>query len=467
MDTYLPKRVIEEFEDKEKVNTGNKHFTVLKLNPEQVVSQDHWERLVEPGWEFTVRFNRRKNLPATIASTKEQLLEASRKKEAQRKRLIRREKEKEDTSRESESKPLTNKEPDDDQDTIDDSELPDHSFLVEYWQEERHSRHPDHLFDRADEGTFVLDIKARDSGVKGVPAVIQEIRRVVFSKGRKHDQSIKKCDQSSNQFPLIHESDTVGNPTIRIHSMKLLNALKDTIKFIRPKEDSSDPSKFDFRDNMTTNLNAGIFVFPYKDLYHHKDDLVKYKDSKAGVRENHPPEYNEECDRHIDILIEYLYQQSSISLQEAEQLWSQPVPRTTFNAYWLLLKPGSTVFVRDGYDLNAYVIESATGGPFESGDSTRYRQYTVMLWNLDFDGNKLSRSERIVEVPLFDGERDITSLPLFPTRFHENEDEKRRELIERGKTFVNVVRAPAFREYSGPSRFHGARAVSFSFILTP
>lgn len=208
-------------------------------------------------------------------------------------------------------------------------------------------------------------------------------------------------------------------------------------------------------------------MFPYKDLYHHKDDLVKYKDSKAYARENHSPKYNEECDRHIDILIEYLYQQSSIGLQEAEQLWSQPVPRTTFNSYLLLLKPGSTVLVRDGYDLNGYVIESGNRGPLESGDYSRYRQYTVMLWNLNFDGNKLSRSERIVEVLFFDGERDSTSLPLFPTRFHENEDEKKRELIERGKTFVNVVRTPAFREYSGPSRFHGARVVSSSFILTP
>lgn len=85
------------------------------------------------------------------------------------------------------------------------------------------------------------------------------------------------------------------------------------------------------------------------------------------------------------------------------------------------------------------------------------------VWNLNFDGQILSRSVKEVSISIFDGQREITSLPLFPIKFHVDEDPQnplRQKLVDRGKRFVDMVKTPTFQEYSGPSRLQGNRTVS-------
>jgi hypothetical protein len=56
------------------------------------------------------------------------------------------------------------------------------------------------------------------------------------------------------------------------------------------------------------------------------------------------------------------------------------------------------------------------------GGSVRAQNYLIIVWNLKFDGKVIKRKAEVINVPVFDNERDIMLLPLFPTRFKDKMD---------------------------------------------
>ena len=281
--------------------------------------------------------------------------------------------------------------------------------------------------------------------------VLEEKRRVTFpvkSDSRDDDNKIKRKQK-------LDQGDAVGTPTLHIRSPFLLNALRSIIKYT-----SKAPS-----GDETEELRGGEFQYPYADLFYHKQELRDYKDQVTGVRAVHTPEYNAVCDSHIDVLLEYLDQEPAVQLQSLEAKWSKKVPTTTFAGLWLLLKPGSDVYVREDGQLNAYVVDGVKGGPdyeLQSRSIFKAQNYFIRVWNLCHFGKNLSRASKTVEVPVFDNEKDIISLPLFPTRFQDEIDHgnQRKQLFERGKKVVRYSERPAFLEYTGYGLKPGWKEVS-------
>jgi hypothetical protein len=243
-------------------------------------------------------------------------------------------------------------------------------------------------------------------------------------------------DKSSAPVKL-QKGDEVSDRFLIVRSLLLLNALRAVINYSSVPPSGDDDS-----------LNEGKFPFPFRDLCQYKSELLDYKVNHP-CRERHSEAYNSECDSHIDALVDYLNSQTDIRLKEAEERWSKRHPTTTFGSFWILMKSGSDVYAREHGQLNAYVIESMLGGPKKDG---RADPYTFQVWNLQFNGSVVTRTMKSITIPIFDGERDITSLPLFPIRFHQDDPGQqplREQLIERGKKYMQLVKGPEFRQYSG------------------
>ncbi|KAI1122776.1 hypothetical protein F5Y10DRAFT_253232 [Nemania abortiva] len=245
-------------------------------------------------------------------------------------------------------------------------------------------------------------------------------------------------------IPKLNAGDMPGWTTLQIHSPLLLNALRSIVKYV-----SSDVT-----GAKTDSCNDGKFMYPYKDLFHHKQELSEYKKTTTGPRANHTAEYNAECDRHIDFLLEFLDKEPGVRLGLMEANWAKKTPTTTFAGFWLLMKPGSDVYVKEDGQLNAYVVEAAYGGvdylsKFDWSITTE--AYSILVWNLTFDGKVITRESKIIRVPMFDNEKDILSLPLFPTRFQDKIDggARRKELIDRGRKMFRFSKGPTYLEYSG------------------
>ncbi len=286
--------------------------------------------------------------------------------------------------------------------------------------------------------------------------VLEEIRTVYFRYG-KPAQSKKSLREHG---PKLDDGDSVYQKHLIINSDALLNVLRSVVKC-----SSSAPSgDYDvFLD--------GYFRYPFEDLVHHRKELSDYKKENSGPRVKHTPEYNAICDRHIDLLIQYLENEPSLRLKSIESKWTKKVPTTTFADLWLLMKPGTDVYVRDSEQLNAYVIDQLAGGidhSSQSNWSSKARSYTIRVWSLIFLGRVITRTGRVLQVPIFDGERDIMSLPLFPTFFQDKLDggARRKQLIDRGKKYFQYSKGPTFLEYTGLGRKQGLKKVSSCSNIT-
>lgn len=406
---------------------GKEMLSIVRIPQETSILPSLWVQVVEPGWHIKIQFEGK-------SSYIEEVLQ-ERAKKADEKSIEKTNDEKNDE---------TNDE------TSDETKvMQDITYVANIYQQDGTLR-PDFVCTKTFREPVVNQIQMIPNTSQ---SVLCEVRNVFISQSKGHTRGYDDDDIR------IESDDSIGQYTLEVRSRPLLDALKAVVEF-----QSSDGDEYDlgFRVNSetSTNLKNGKFTFPYVDLYHHIDELIAYKSKVDGPRQRHSAEYNKECGRHIDILIKFLVDQPIIELSKATIARSQRVPVTTFGWLWLLLKPGSDVYFRERGHLNAYVIESIYG--ISRYSTSRPRPYEVTVWNLDFDGKVFGRSSKKILVPVFDGEREIQSLPLFPVRFYqdaEGEKSLRDGLIERGKKFVKLIKQPTYQEYTGPSSFSIARTV--------
>jgi hypothetical protein len=182
----------------------------------------------------------------------------------------------------------------------------------------------------------------------GMVPVIEEITYVTFATNK----ALDRVDKIPKKGLQVDIGDEVSEKKLHVRSTLLLNALRSIAKYTaNPPTGSENEALMD-----------GIFPYPFKDLFYHRQDLLQFKNGTTGPRANHTAEYNMECDRHIDILLEYLDNEPTIQIKSLEAKWNKKIPTTTFAEFWLLLKPGTDVYVLENGQLNAYVVESVTGG---------------------------------------------------------------------------------------------------------
>ncbi|KAF2236170.1 P-loop containing nucleoside triphosphate hydrolase protein [Viridothelium virens] len=312
------------------------------------------------------------------------------------------------------------------------------TYRVDYYVKSRYSSEPDKfLHSNYYDNPVAIEFR-KDS--LGEHSVIEEVKTITF--GDYENVTLPK--KGSKAAPKLGKRDVQGDTVLHVHSASLLNALRAVVKY---SSNAPIHGKVDI-------FKEGAFPYPYHDLFHYKEDLMAYKTPTVGLRAMHTSDYNEECDRHIDILIEYLYNEPTIQLAAFEAGLKKATPTVTFAGFWLLVKPGCDVYVSEQNQLNAYVVDSVGGGVNHASYSrwaVMPSSYSVRVWSLVFDGKVIRRKSKIIQVPVFDNELDILSLPVFPTQFHDTHDEgaRRKELIARGKQFFAYSRGPAYLEYTG------------------
>lgn len=72
-----------------------------------------------------------------------------------------------------------------------------------------------------------------------------------------------------------------------------------------------------------------------------------------------------------------------------------------------------------------------------------------------FIGVDIDRRHREVTINRFNGSRPIAELPVYPERFAENAETKRKERVERGRKYLDLLsRGGAHRMYSGFLSYH-------------
>ncbi|RAR16577.1 P-loop containing nucleoside triphosphate hydrolase protein [Stemphylium lycopersici] len=315
-------------------------------------------------------------------------------------------------------------------------------YTVNYYQKNSSNDKEYFMGSSSNKEPVLLEVTDDNSNL---PA-LEEIKTIMSPH---HSNAGKKGDGSGEKKTKLGPHDRVIDTSLKINSPYLLNILKSLVEY------SANTLSGD-----TDGLGLGLFYHPYRDLYHHLPDLLKYKSDTTELRNKHTEAFNQKYDQHADLLYKYLTSQTGIAFEGYKTRLERKVPVVTFSTCWLLLKPGTEVYVReDDGSLNAYIVDFVTGGVSEKDGKRTNDKYEVQVWNLMFNGERVQTCLRYVDINVFDNEREITSLPCFPARFIDDTDEGKLEekLVQRGESYFAYCKSPTFLQYTGKGLKTGSK----------
>ncbi|RDL40429.1 uncharacterized protein BP5553_00408 [Venustampulla echinocandica] len=164
---------------------------------------------------------------------------------------------------------------------------------------------------------------------------------------------------------------------------------------------------------------------------------------------------------HLQCLLKFI--DSDIS-RKVDYLNSAACQKITFSDIWYLFKPGDEVIGSDGKQAYRIISVVSSGHKVippwrnyfdQSSAKSEETPITIKCVYVDFDGKQLGPVSKPFNIKRFEGERAVTSLEVYPLRFHPartvepssgNRDQSvapdcslRQRLIDRGRKFLEVA----------------------------
>lgn len=111
------------------------------------------------------------------------------------------------------------------------------------------------------------------------------------------------------------------------------------------------------------------------------------------------------------------------------------------------MRLGDDVYVREDDGMfHVFVLDEIREIEVEEDEKNTAKFWQLVLWNLVFDGIEIVLCLRWAKVDVFDNERQISSLKVFPTRCLGRKDNNatKERLIARGEKYVEYPKRPSF-----------------------
>ena len=218
---------------------------------------------------------------------------------------------------------------------------------------------------------------------------------------------------------------------LKIHSTHLINALRQVIRYYPQLNLSGVPV---------------IIREPFQPLVHYMKELEDYKSNHPKV---HDDEFISTTNSHIDILLDFLDRRLGQNLRlERERHQRQP-PVATFEYLWLLFRPGDQVFVRAANEEEGY--RPYVFATMKPKVLSAFEWYSFLVWNIDIKSSGLVPSEGERKIRSFEGEKEISSLLVCPSKYFPDRSRVEEECISRGIRVVGLFE-PAYMEYVGATK---------------
>lgn len=204
---------------------------------------------------------------------------------------------------------------------------------------------------------------------------------------------------------------------------------------------------------------------PYKVLFHYWDQLQRVlREGQAGlhvvtIKNSETGSESEiQCNPtlldHLDALLTApdVLQVYNLTILPEKELHSKGL--ATYDNLWQLFRPGSTVFGRVRGKLSGFIILHAEKHrPHQGGVYAVYTgpsRWRVKVWNLAHNDGKLTRQQSRFYIDEFQGEKEISELPIFPIEFMNDDGMLKDNLIDRGKQYYKIIcEDPSHMRYKG------------------
>ncbi|KPM40325.1 hypothetical protein AK830_g6217 [Neonectria ditissima] len=196
----------------------------------------------------------------------------------------------------------------------------------------------------------------------------------------------------------------------------------------------------------TPKLDPNLLFLYLEDLRAHRKLLKKTQpagDSKQERKKNQ--KRLDEKRKHLKVLLKYLDEDYAATKESLHPMLESGL--ITFDLLWALWKP-NTIACMSTYgstsEPRAFKVDMAQ----LHGSIMKGNFYYIDGKYFEYDGKKFGYGSLSENIPEFHGAKKITSLPCYPIKYHQNEQQLRKDLIERGKKFVSLS-GVHYKSYQG------------------
>ncbi|OTA90243.1 hypothetical protein M434DRAFT_55841, partial [Hypoxylon sp. CO27-5] len=138
------------------------------------------------------------------------------------------------------------------------------------------------------------------------------------------------------------------------------------------------------------------------------------------------------------------------SKQDEGNYLKEHCQRVSFVDLWHLFRPGVEVVEPGDKQMQCYKVISVTSPRHKVTPRYLYPLFrnkgkgetavSVHCVYIDFDGSLIGPVSKRFEIPRYEGQKDVKSLPVYPLSLVKNKDTIRQALIKRGDKFLKVLR---------------------------
>ncbi|KAI1371468.1 hypothetical protein F4677DRAFT_457170 [Hypoxylon crocopeplum] len=213
---------------------------------------------------------------------------------------------------------------------------------------------------------------------------------------------------------------------VDIKSKQLREALQDVIGSVKGVSLVEETPKLDpkvlflYLEDMREYMNNLKELEPEGDTRKERKKVQKWIDEKR---------------RHLRILIKYLDTDHAETKKSLYPMLENGL--ITFDLLWALWKPNTLAYTTTYGSVDEpriFKVEVAE----KHYSIVRGEFYYIEGKYFEYDGKQFGFGSMSEEIPEFRGARKITSLGCYPLKYHKNEAQLRKDLIERGKKFVGL-----------------------------
>ncbi|KAL2260434.1 hypothetical protein VTK26DRAFT_5547 [Humicola hyalothermophila] len=186
----------------------------------------------------------------------------------------------------------------------------------------------------------------------------------------------------------------------------------------------------------TPKLDPNMLFLYLEDLRKHMRELKKTKASKGDKHERKKEQKRIETKRqHLKVLIKYIDKDYAEIKNSLYPMLENGL--ITFDLLWALWKPNTLAYTTtygSHDEPRVFKVEVAE----KDYSIMKGEYYYIEGKYFEYDGKQFGYGSMSEEIGNFRGARKITSLGCYPLKYHKNEAQLRRELVERGKKFVSL-----------------------------
>ncbi|KAE8392461.1 P-loop containing nucleoside triphosphate hydrolase protein [Aspergillus alliaceus] len=230
--------------------------------------------------------------------------------------------------------------------------------------------------------------------------------RTTWTKELPDDLTIPAENTESSQYALLvrNEKRYDGCKNLQIHSIVIQS---ESLKTFLGKVMEGYPG-------LTMTLKRVEFKPPFQPFVHRWEKLSKARDEVTDPATKAV----------VNLLYTILEEELRETISRKRDLIRNGV--ATHDLLWTIFEPGDTIYCAYGDRERVY--------RFESGwINCQTGEFMISARYIDFDGNGFGYRSQSHEIPPFEGTLPITTLPVFPVRYHCDPVGVRQNLIARGR----------------------------------